>query len=69
MSEESSAQSAAVPAHPDAPAARPDGPVSDVKASDGALPTKYGVNETLGKTQANSMCPACRSAFVCATTN
>ncbi len=55
MSEESSAQSAAVPALPDVSMARLDGPVNEVKEEAVALPTDTGVNETLATVDAKGM--------------
>jgi hypothetical protein len=69
MSEETSAQSAAVPAPPDASMARSDGAINEAKEAGIALRTDNAVNETPATTEVKGKYHAFRSANFCATTN
>jgi hypothetical protein len=69
MSDETNAQSAAVPAPPDASMARSDGAVNEVKEAGIALSADNTVNETPATTEIKGIYHAYRSADFCATAN
>jgi hypothetical protein len=69
MSDETAAQSAVVPAPPDASMARSDGAVNEVKEADIALSGDNAVNETPATTEIKGIYHAYRSADFCATAN
>ena len=69
MSDETTAQSTAVPARPDASMARSDGAVNEVKEAGIALSADNAVNEIPATTEIKGIYHAYRSANFCATAN
>lgn len=69
MSDETTAQSAAVPSPLDASTARSDGAVNEVKEAGIAPSADNAVNETPATTEIKGIYHAYRSADFCATTN